>query len=81
MTTFAHNGSAVAAIAVTATQTSLTLQFTDENGATVLGSTLSPSNYWINSSILSSGNGSADTLIGTSGNRGAVGDDDGRAFK
>lgn len=68
MTTFAYNSSLNGATAVTATRTSVTLQFTDESGAAVAGQTLSLSNYWLNTAVLPSGTGLTDTLITTSGN-------------
>lgn len=68
MTTYAYNSSANGATSVTATQMNVTLQFTDESGNAVAGHTLALSNYWLNSTVLSSGTGSADTLLTTSGN-------------
>jgi Ca2+-binding RTX toxin-like protein len=64
--TFAYNSSN-GATSVTATRKTVTLQLTDETGAAISGATLSGT-YWLNDAAISSGTGSTDTLLGTSGN-------------
>ena len=67
MTTFAYNSTSGGATSVSASSRSVLLQFTDEAGANS-GSTLSLMGYQLNNGVLAAGNGSADVLVGTSGN-------------